>query len=204
MDEDVVYILTNPCMSGLVKIGRSTVAGFQGRLNSLSSHSGIPMPFMPYYVAVVKDAKFVEERLHKTFAAQRLSPKREFFEIDPAHAQAALELATIRELFARAESEEEEEVEKFIRKRPKFQFSFANVPKGATLHFVRDESITCTVIDETTIEFEGEKTSLSTAASKILNARYGWKADAPVQGTIYWLYENETLDERRARLENAR
>ena len=48
-------------------------------------------------------------------------------------------------------------------------------------------------------EFEGEQTSLSAAAQKALqNAGLSWKA---VQGPMYWKYEDETLGERRYRME---
>jgi hypothetical protein len=46
------------------------------------------------------------------------------------------------------------------------------------------------------IEFNGEVTSLSASAQKLLGYPY------QVQGTIYWIYEGETLDERRRRLES--
>ena len=46
------------------------------------------------------------------------------------------------------------------------------------------------------IEFNGKITSLSTSAQKLLNY------DRSVSGTAYWMYEDETLDERRKRLEN--
>ena len=46
------------------------------------------------------------------------------------------------------------------------------------------------------IEYNGAMTSPSTAAQKILGYPYS------VQGTVYWMYEGETLDERRRRLES--
>jgi hypothetical protein len=42
---------------------------------------------------------------------------------------------------------------------------------------------------------DGKVTSLSASAQKILGYDYG------VAGTDYWMYEGETLDERRTRLE---
>jgi hypothetical protein len=71
-----------------------------------------------------------------------------------------------------------------------------DIPAGAELKFIRDESIVCTVApDQKHIEFQGELTSLSTAAQKVLG--YKWR----VQGPAYWTYEGEILDERRIRLE---
>ncbi|MDB2668780.1 GIY-YIG nuclease family protein [Alphaproteobacteria bacterium] len=40
---EFVYILTNPTIPDLVKIGRTT--NLEERLRSLSSHTGVPVPF---------------------------------------------------------------------------------------------------------------------------------------------------------------
>jgi len=52
------------------------------------------------------------------------------------------------------------------------------------------------VVDNRSIEFNGEMMSLSNSAQKTLG--YSYK----VAGTLYWTYEGETLDERRRRLES--
>ncbi|MDP3763044.1 MAG: GIY-YIG nuclease family protein, partial [bacterium] len=63
--------------------------------------------------------------------------------------------------------------------------------------FSRDENTKAKVIDNRSIMFNGEITSLSLSAQKILGYDYG------VAGTDYWMYEGETLDERRRRFESA-
>ena len=78
--------------------------------------------------------------------------------------------------------------------REKFNFNMAKIPVGAELIFSRDENIKAKVIDNHFVEYDGEKTSLSSSAQKILGFDYG------VAGTDYWMYEGETLDERRKRL----
>ena len=50
-------------------------------------------------------------------------------------------------------------------------------------------------------EFEGELTSLSASAVKALK-RLG-SATTALQGSLYWMYGGETLDERRQRMEAA-
>jgi hypothetical protein len=55
------------------------------------------------------------------------------------------------------------------------------------------------VIDDTSIEFDGNPMSLSKAALiAIRRLGYDWKA---IQGALYWVYEGETLLERRDRYE---
>ena len=72
---------------------------------------------------------------------------------------------------------------------------------GAMLSFARDENIKATVVDDTTIEFEGQHSSLNKAALKAIHRLgYDWRA---IQAPMYWLFEGETLLERRDRLEQA-
>ena len=72
-----------------------------------------------------------------------------------------------------------------------------NIPVGAELAFVNDADIKAKVIDNRSVEVGGQLTSLSQAAQKLSNV------DWPAQGPLYWMYEGETLDERRKRIENA-
>lgn len=59
-----------------------------------------------------------------------------------------------------------------------------------------------TVVNDTSIVSEGKHTSLSNAALiAIRRLGYDWKA---IQGALYWVYEGETLLERRDWLEQAR
>jgi hypothetical protein len=70
-----------------------------------------------------------------------------------------------------------------------------DIPPGAELFFINDENIKAKVIDNRYVEYNGEVTSLSNAAQKALGREYS------VQGPIYWMYEGETLEERRRRFE---
>jgi len=60
---------------------------------------------------------------------------------------------------------------------------------------------TATVQDDSRIEFRGKATSLSAAASLILQ-EFGYSSLA-YQGTVYWLYDGDTLDDRRRAREEA-
>ena len=62
---------------------------------------------------------------------------------------------------------------------------------------IRDsENIKAGVVDNKRITVNGEVTSVSPAAQKLMGFSH------QVQGTVYWKYEGETLDERRRRLES--
>jgi hypothetical protein len=199
---EIVYLLTNPTMPGLVKIGRTT--DLESRLRSLSTHTGVPVPFECFYACQVENSTKVEKALHDAFGDHRINPKREFFRLNPDRVVAILELVALNDAAPKMEiADDPVELEALHReqsRREQFRFSLADVPIGVTLYFSRDENITAKVVDDRRIEFEGEITTTSSAAAKVLKGRFGWTVKQ-VQGPLYWVYEGETLDERRSRLE---
>ncbi len=200
---EIVYLLTNPTMPDLVKIGRTT--DLESRLRSLSTHTGVPVPFECFYACEVADSVKVERALHDAFGDHRINPKREFFRLNPDRAVAILELVALKDAAPCTEiAEDQVELDALHReqsRREQFRFSMVDVPVGATLTFSKDDTITAKVIDDKRIEFEGTVTSTSAAATKLLHRR-GWTLRA-AQGPLYWMFEGETLAERRMRMEDA-
>lgn len=78
---EVIYVLENEAMPGIIKIGR-TQRDVDQRVRELSSSTAVPLPFHCVYAAVVDDAVLVERHIHNAFAAQRI--RKEFFRL-PAH-----------------------------------------------------------------------------------------------------------------------
>ena len=87
--QQLVYILTNPWMPDLIKIGR-TDKTIDQRVKELSSHAGVPTKFLCYCCCVVKDNNDIEKRLHKGLGGRRANLRREFFEMLPEQAQTLL------------------------------------------------------------------------------------------------------------------
>ena len=198
---EIIYVLTNEAMSGYVKIGRTTTS-LEQRIRELNASTSIPLPFTAFYACTVKDAQFVEHQLHDAFDDNRINPRREFFQIAPERVVAALKLAEIENITPKKDFVETQEDQQALNearaKRSRFNFSMVNIPIGAELTFSRDENIKAKVVDlhsANSIEINGKKTSLSRSAQEILSYDYG------VAGTDYWMYEDETLDERRKRFE---
>lgn len=202
MDNNTVYILTNEAMEGYVKIGRTD--NLQKRLQDLYNTS-VPVPFECHYAAQIEDrsASEVEDLLHKLFDKQRANSRREFFEIDPNEAVIALRLCPHKEVTPGQELDQEDvqALTRVSKKADRFNFNMVNIPKGAMLHFSRDPTIVCTVIDSRRIEFEGEETSLSAAALNVLRRMNPGSYNNPVSGPLYWVFESETLRARRDRME---
>ena len=197
---NIVYVLTNPSMPDIVKIGFTT--DLTTRMRSLYN-SSVPVPFECYFACTVNDMNFVEKQLHDGFDDFRVNPKREFFRIDPERVVSILKMVMIEDVTPKEDIVEDEidqrSLDKEKKVRGRFNFDMINVSVGSVLSFVKDPTITSTVVDQHKIEFEDEIHSLSSATLKIVHRMgYTWKQ---VSGPTYWMYEGETLTELRSRME---
>jgi len=194
MDE-IIYILKNEAMPDYIKIGRTN--DIDRRLKDLD-WTNMPLPFQCSYAARVKDVNFVEKQIHAAFADNRVRSNREFFKMNPERVVAIIKLVELENVTPDREKHEspevKEELEKIYTKR--FNFAAVQIPIGAELVFTRDKNITAKVVENSNVEINGAVKSLSRAAQEALGVAY------PVQGPIFWVYEDETLDERRRRLES--
>jgi hypothetical protein len=192
----IVYVLTNPAMPGLVKIGQTTNA-VTIRMNDLNT-TGVPLPFDCLFAGEVDDCKVVETALHKAFYPYRVNPKREFFEIDPDQAIAILRLfskkdvtpAVAKEIEKSVSNIEKDASEHYKKKRPPLNFIQMGIPLGAKLVFTYgDESAEVYVSSDRkvkTIDSDEEK-SLTQITREILDLDYN------IQPTRYWSYEGKSL-----------
>jgi len=197
---NIVYVLTNPSIPDIVKIGMTT--DLTTRMRSLYN-SSVPVPFECYFACTVNDMSFVEKQLHDGFDDFRVNPKREFFRIDPERVVSILKMVMIEDVTPKDDIVDDEidqrSLDKEKKVRGRFNFDMINVPVGSILTFVKDPTITSVVIDKHKIEFEDEIHSLSSSTLKIVHRMgYTWKQ---VSGPTYWMYEGETLTERRSRIE---
>jgi hypothetical protein len=198
---NIVYVLTNEAMPGIVKIG-FTEGSIEDRISQLSSWSGVPLYFECYYAAEVDDMKRVEKLLHQLFSELRVNPKREFFRIDPEKVVLALSIGKFKEVTPGevvVDAEEQAALEKEKSRRPRLSLAAIGIKPGAVLNCSRDETRIATVIEGNRVVLDGEELSLSAAALKVLG-QLGYKTPT-ASGSEYWMFEGELLDERRRRLE---
>ena len=92
-----VYILTNPAMPGLVKIGLTT-RDPSTRMAELTAATGVPVPFVLFWCRAVADCGVIEETVHRMMADRRENHGREFFRCDPATARQVIEAAAAGQL----------------------------------------------------------------------------------------------------------
>jgi len=197
MTEGVVYVLTNPAMPGLVKIGR-TGKDIQERLGDLFSTS-VPFAFECAYAARVADMNSVEKAFHNAFAHRRVNRKREFFSIKTEQAIGLLDLLKLEDMTPTVQHEAEQvDIEgnvaatKFTRSRSKPKLNFLEMGIGIESTLVFYDGITiCTVLNERKVLFKDVPWSL-TALTKDLLGITGKSIGGPAK---YWTYQDKSLRE---------
>jgi len=192
----IVYILKNESMPEYIKIG-FTHGDVKDRLKQLD-RTGTPLPFEVYYAATVENAEKEEKWLHSIFADRRARDTREFFKMNPEYATLALKRVEIQEekIDSGLTKEQEKEVDEVKERRSRFHFAQYGIPVGSKLTFTRDSNIIAEVVEGDKIKIGDKVSSLSTFAMELL----GYKRRP--QGTLYFEFEGEILDDRRDRIDN--
>lgn len=188
----IVYLLTNPAMPGLVKIGRTSQADAQIRLTQLYS-TGVPVPFELVFACKVPNSVEVEQALHTAFAPQRVNPKREFFQIAPEQALVILRLLHVEDRTqevreqASGISEQEESATVAMRaRRPRLDLHALGIPNGSILNCTRNDA-TAEVLGPRKVRINGEELSLTAATEVVMKFGYN-VAPGP-----YWSYQGRIL-----------
>ncbi len=200
----IVYILSNVAMPGYLKIGQTSGDSPEDvvrRMGELYRATGVPRPFNCEYAAVVADPHEVEQKLLYGLGDFRVNPNREFLEgIDPIRVKKLLQLSAIIEEVTPGETGvgyAEPATHDKPPKAERFTFQMVGIPVGETLEWADDPEKKCRVLDgRTHVEYEGDTYSLYPLSAHLK----GW---SNAQGSKYWLYEGETLQERRNRLESS-
>ena len=192
----IVYILKNESMPEYIKIG-FTNGDVQERIKQLD-RTGTPLPFEVYYAATVADAEKEEKWLHSIFADRRARDTREFFKMNPEYATLALKRVEIKEekVDSGLTKEQEKEVDEVKERRSRFHFAQYGIPVGSKLTFTRDANIVAEVVENDKIKIGDRVNSLSTFAMELLSYQ------RRPQGTLYFEFEDEILDDRRRRLDD--
>jgi hypothetical protein len=193
---EIVYVLTNPAMPGLVKIGFTTQDEAKKRIDGLYT-TGVPFPFKIEFVCKVPNAAQVEAALHTAFGPQRVNLKREFFQIDPTQAIAILKLLHEEETTEEVNQQPQEgevdaqsvaAAEQFSRRRPNLNFEEMGIPMGSELICTSNDA-KVTVVENKKVKLGDEVLSLSAATKQVLQLDY------PVPPAVYWAFNGRLLRE---------
>lgn len=215
-----IYILTNPSFKQYVKIGYAD--NVERRLKELNRSECVPFAFRVYATYEV-NSRLSDTKIHSII--DRLNPnlrsietfegkerKREFYAMSPEDAYSILEaIAEINGYTEKlvlwkkskqdeeAEEEAEEIQEEHNERWAPFRFSYCNIQPGEEIEFWSNKNtntgINCKVVNDRQIRFDGELYSLSGLATKLTNSKW------TVQGTKYFKYKGEWLNDIRRRME---
>lgn len=215
MNKGVIYILTNPSFPDYVKIGYAK--DIERRLKQLNHSETIPFAFRVYAVYEV-DKPLSDKELHKLI--DTLNPDLRTIEtfdgkerVKEFYAMSAEDAYTLLECIAKIsgtadrlnrmqpEGHEilDEEIAEDVRQKARrgpFRFSNCGIEPGSEIVFVEDDTVRPIVVDDRHIEYNGETTSLSALAQKLLGNSH------PTAGTLWFMYDGEILNTLRTRLED--
>lgn len=191
---NIVYLLSNPAMPGLVKIGYTNQEDANSRIAQLYT-TGVPVPFEIKFVCRVENAEEVEKALHLAFGPNRINSKREFFRIEPEQVIAILKLLHKEDITSEVTRQpsglDKESViaaENLKARRPNLNFEEMGIPIGSELESVNDES-KAFVSSSKKVKLNNEEMSLTAATRKVLGIDYN------VQPGPHWTFNGKTIQE---------
>ncbi len=223
MSTGLVYILTNPCLDGWVKIGMTERDDIESRLQELNSPSNIPLSYRCYAVYEVENPLEVERRIHSLIdrvddslhAREQLNNgrirEREFFKISSETAYGIFkDIASLRgdtdklKLYTPTlEQSQEQEIAERITRRSNNSFRLLNIAVGEEISFLYDETVTAKVINNRNkVQYEGVEYSVTALACKLLIERHGWSENLHVNGWMYFTKDGKSLSDLRDSIEN--
>lgn len=194
----VIYILTNPSFPDYVKIGYAD--NIEKRLQQLNRSECIPFAFRVYATYEVS-SRLSDLKIHSII--DKLNPNlrsienfngkkrvREFYAMSPEDAYSILEAIAeihgctdkLRLIPLNSEDLKAEETALDVEEQKKerlapFAFSLCEIPIGATIEYSNraDEKsgLTCTVVNDHQVEYQGKKWSLSALATMLTKSKWG-------------------------------
>lgn len=190
MPTGFIYIMTNPALKDMVKIGYST--DVEKRRKDLST-TALPYEY-EIYATYETQGKLEDKKLHRLIddlnPDLRVSANREFFIMSPEDAYKLLEtIAYIsgsedKLVKYKKESEKSQKV-----KRLPINFAKCGIPIGAKLKYIEDPSIEVTVCSKRKVLYNDEEMSLSALVKQLKNTEH------QIQGPVYFEYEGRLLTE---------
>lgn len=204
MSEGYIYIMTNPCLHDMVKIGYAS--DVEARRKQLST-TALPFEY-EIYATYETSGQLEDKKLHELIDTLnpklRLAKNREFFAIPAEKAYRLLEAIAIisgsAEKLKRVAPIQGEASASSSRRqthssgssgrkqRLAINFQKCGIPVGAELVFIDDDSVRATVVDaeKNKVEYNGETTSLSPLAEKLRNV-------SAIQGASVFTYNGKKI-----------
>lgn len=168
MAKGYIYIMTNPALNNMVKIGYAT--NVEARRKQLST-TALPYDY-EVYATYETSGNLEDKKLHKLIdnlnPDLRVTKTREFFVMSPEDAYELLEsIATISGTKDKLKKIKVVSSKKQNVKKPPVSFTKCGIPIGAKLVFSEDSSVVATVVSDRKVQYNDEITSLSAISKSI-------------------------------------
>lgn len=191
----IVYVLSNPAMPGLVKIGKTTNNDVEDRVAQLFT-TAVPAPFVCDKAVKVSNVNEVEQALHKALEKNRYNTSREFFEIESDHLSDLLDELGDEDVTPKLDSGGKASgvSKEGSAKRSYFNFRDMKIPDGALLFAVGYDD-GAEVVSNRKVKFRGKEMYLSAATKVLLGVD-----KRVVDFTDHWRYNGKIISSIRAKL----
>lgn len=188
MAKGFIYIMTNPALKDMVKIGYAT--DVETRRKQLST-TALPYEY-EIYATYETSGNLEDKKLHKMIdnlnPDLRVTSNREFFVMTPQEAYELLEnIATISGTKDKLKKVKIIEKKKQKVHRPPVNFSKCGIPVGAELSFVEDPTVIVKVAGDRKVEYNGEVTSMTALAKRLKGI------DTAIPGTLFFTYNGKRI-----------
>lgn len=192
MAKGYIYIMTNPALKGMVKIGYAT--DVELRRQQLST-TALPYDY-EIYATYETPGKLEDKKLHKLIDKLnpdlRVSKNREFFIMSPEDAYELLEsIAIISGSVDKLKRTDDPSSDIYMQrkqtvKKPAINFAECGIPVGAELVCTEDDSIRPVVVDERKVRYRDEITSLSAIMEEVKKTKH-------IAGPSYFTFNGEPI-----------
>ena len=188
MAKGFIYIMTNPALKDMVKIGYAT--DVEARRKQLST-TALPYEY-EVYATYETSGNLEDKKLHKMIdnlnPDLRVSSNREFFVMTPQDAYDLLEaIAVISGTKDKLKKVKITPAKVQVVRRPPVNFIKCGIPIGSELVYIEDPSITVKVVSERKVEHNGVITSLSAITDNIKGHS--------THGPAYFTYKGEKVSD---------
>lgn len=189
MAKGFIYIMTNPALKDMVKIGYAT--DVEARRKQLST-TALPYDY-EVYATYETSGNLEDKNLHRMIdnlnPDLRVSKNREFFVMTPQEAFELLEaIATISgtgdKLKRKGKNVPKTPVQHI--KKPPINFMKCGIPLGAELVFTEDPTVKVTVVSDRKVQWNEEETSLSAVAGALKHSK-------AIQGSAFFTYNGKLI-----------
>lgn len=191
-----MYVVSNPAMPGLVKIGMTEREDYGERLAELYG-TGVPFPFHCELAYLVDDPRDVEGSLHEEFADARVNPDREFFKVDIEEVRRILKrtdgVDVTKEAITAVDSHTPEisiHARNTARQRqPKIDFHLLEIESGEILSAIGAQAVV-EVVGRSHVALDGARMPLISATREVFPEFSGrtidyWEIDGRSLADIY-------------------